>query len=91
MRKICHHATRKRAIDRIQLKDIFQAKCIGANTIGVKIDKFGVVPDSLLEELKKAEHRSVPPKFILLVPTGSNPTGGTATLERKKEIYKVLL
>jgi 2-aminoadipate transaminase len=64
----------------------------GAELIGAPIDEDGVIPDDL--EKLIVEHR---PKMIYLVPTFSNPSGVTLSLERRLRIlamatkYKVLV
>ena len=53
--------------------------------IRMKTDDDGVIPESMEEVLKGHEI-----KFIYLVPTFQNPTGRTITLERRKQIARII-
>lgn len=53
--------------------------------VRMDMDDDGLIPDSLEETLK--QHRI---KFIYLVPTFQNPTGRTITLERRREIARII-
>jgi len=57
----------------------------GPRYIGLKTDEDGVIPEAL-EEILQAQKI----KFVYLVPTFQNPTGRTVTLERRKEIARIV-
>ncbi|KAJ8947639.1 hypothetical protein NQ314_008572 [Rhamnusium bicolor] len=67
------------------------------NLLGVEQDDFGIIPKKLIDVLEtcKAKYteegggRRKMPKVIYINPTGSNPTGTTMSLERRKEIYQI--
>lgn len=72
----------------------FQLKPYKPNLIGIDQDDFGIIPSKLIEALENCkayteEGGGRMPKAIYLNPTGSNPTGCTMSLERRKEIYKI--
>lgn len=51
--------------------------------VTVKSDEFGILPDSLEEELKKQ------PKLLYVIPNFQNPTGISFTLERRKKVVEL--
>ncbi len=51
--------------------------------LAVKSDKYGMLPDSLEEELQKK------PKFLYALPNFQNPTGISFTLERRKKVVEL--
>jgi len=51
--------------------------------VTVKSDDFGILPDSLEEELKKK------PKLLYVIPNFQNPTGISFTLERRKKVVEL--
>lgn len=51
--------------------------------LAVKSDKYGMLPDSLEEELKKN------PKFLYALPNFQNPTGISFSLERRKKVVEL--
>ena len=63
--------------------------------VPVETDKFGMRSDSLLEFMQQwspedaNNTKSDIPKVIYTIPTCGNPTGVSASIERKKEIYEV--
>jgi len=67
------------------------------NLLPVQSDEHGMCPEALRKALQcwKPEEKSDPcsdiPKILYTVPNGGNPTGATCTLQRKKEIYEVLM
>lgn len=61
----------------------------GFSAIPVKIDKEGMVPSSLREELEAVRGTPKQPKLLYTVPTGQNPTGSTVPAARKAEIYAI--
>ncbi|GJQ80247.1 hypothetical protein Trydic_g23819 [Trypoxylus dichotomus] len=58
-------------------------------------DQYGMIPDILKQQLENWKEKCLQdemlrmPKIMYINPTGSNPTGTTMTLERKREIYKI--
>lgn len=68
------------------------AATLGIRTLGVPVDTSGIDPDALEETLAnwdEAERGGARPKFLLMVPTCSNPGGMTVPEQRKREIYAV--
>lgn len=63
----------------LQIFESYQAKAIG-----VDADKNGLVLEDLERKIKEYH-----PKFIYLVPTFSNPTGKTYTVENRKAIAEI--
>ncbi|KAK2183051.1 hypothetical protein NP493_325g01000 [Ridgeia piscesae] len=68
---------------------------LGCHWVAVDTDQFGMVPELLKQALSRwkpsdaANVESDIPKFMYINPTGSNPTGTTMSLERKREIYQL--
>uniref|UniRef100_A0A8C4PUH0 Aminoadipate aminotransferase n=1 Tax=Equus asinus asinus TaxID=83772 RepID=A0A8C4PUH0_EQUAS len=68
---------------------------LGCNIINVSSDEYGIIPDSLREILSKwkpedsKDPKKNTPKFLYIIPNGSNPTGDSLTANRKKEIYEL--
>jgi len=60
---------------------VFQAA--GATIVPVPIEKQGIDLNVLEERLRESEKLRMLPKFIYTIPTFHNPTGYTATLERR--------
>ena len=68
------------------------AATLGIRTLGVPVDTSGIDPDALEETLAnwdETERGGARPKFLLMVPTCSNPGGMTVPEQRKREIYAV--
>ncbi|KAF9910295.1 hypothetical protein BX616_010889 [Lobosporangium transversale] len=61
------------------------------NTIDVELDSYGIVPSKLRKQLENwsSDKNGRKPKALYTVPHGSNPSGVSQTLERKKEIYQI--
>lgn len=63
------------------------------NLVPVETDELGLIPSSLervLSEFDESKTISVrKPKVIYTIPTGSNPSGGTLSLDRKKRLYEL--
>ncbi|KAL1502238.1 hypothetical protein ABEB36_007411 [Hypothenemus hampei] len=65
------------------------------NLIGIDQDEYGIIPSKLIEALENCKAYTEEgggrrmPKAIYLNPTGSNPTGVTMSLERRKEVYSI--
>jgi aromatic amino acid aminotransferase I / 2-aminoadipate transaminase len=65
---------------------------LGLLTVGVDMDREGIVPSALREVLEgwdETARGAKRPRVIYLVPTGQNPTGATMGLERKREVYRI--
>ncbi|CAO3666757.1 hypothetical protein G6F70_007347 [Rhizopus microsporus] len=56
--------------------------------IGVATDAYGLIPEALDEVLSKWTDGKKP-NVLYTIPCGGNPTGATATLERKQKVYAV--
>ena len=69
------------------------ARPMGAQWIGVKMDKEGLLAsdlDSILKNWEPSAHNNAPKPWLLYtVPSGQNPTGATQSLERRKQLYSV--
>ncbi|KAK4686426.1 hypothetical protein P7C73_g3702, partial [Tremellales sp. Uapishka_1] len=64
----------------------------GIKPLGVPMDGDGITPDALEDILgnwDEATRGAAMPKFILIVPTCSNPTGVTMPEYRKREMYAI--
>tara|TARA_B100000795_G_scaffold255487_1_gene227179 strand:+ start:599 stop:1204 length:606 start_codon:yes stop_codon:yes gene_type:complete len=67
----------------------------GTSLVGVESDDNGLIPASLEKILSNWEtdhpklQDPIRPKVLYTIPTGSNPTGASLTLARKKEIYQI--
>jgi len=64
-------------------------KPLGVKFVQVETDGKGIIPSSLSSILSNWSNPSTKPKVLYTIPTGSNPTGVSATIERKKEILEV--
>ncbi|ORX39954.1 pyridoxal phosphate-dependent transferase [Kockovaella imperatae] len=65
---------------------------LGLPAIGVPMDSDGIVPSALEDMMSRwdeNERGGKRPKFLLVVPTCSNPAGATIPAERKREIYTI--
>ncbi|TVY23378.1 Aminotransferase [Lachnellula hyalina] len=66
------------------------AHLLGVHTIGIEMDAFGLMPDSLERTLRTwDESRGPRPTVLYTIPSGQNPTGVTQSLQRKNDIYQV--
>lgn len=61
----------------------------GADLISIETDAHGMNATHLAEVLKKWTDKARLPKTLYTIPNGSNPTGASMSLERKKDIYSV--
>ncbi|XP_076808458.1 kynurenine/alpha-aminoadipate aminotransferase, mitochondrial-like [Clavelina lepadiformis] len=67
----------------------------GYNLISVATDQHGMRSDSLLKVMQRWKPQdawdpeSDIPKVLYTIPSCGNPTGASATLDRKKEVYKI--
>ncbi|HHX88097.1 MAG TPA: PLP-dependent aminotransferase family protein [Firmicutes bacterium] len=61
----------------------------GGIPTGVKLDSCGVQPVSLERAIYKLRKQGQAPKFFYTVPNFQNPTGYTATLQRRREILSL--
>lgn len=55
----------------------------------IATDANGIIPSSLENTLSAWSDAATIPKILYTVPIGSNPSGSSASLERKREIYKL--
>jgi len=68
---------------------------MGCTLLQVETDQYGLKPQSLrdiMSQWKPADAKNPDsdiPKFIYINPNGTNPTGASMTLQRKRETYKV--
>jgi 2-aminoadipate transaminase len=68
---------------------INRLKRLGANVIGIPLDRDGMRIDVLVNELAALKHRNVRPKFIYTIPTVQNPTGTIMPEERRRALLKL--
>ena len=61
-------------------------KRLGANVVGIPLDKDGMRMDALEAALADLKAKGVRPKFIYTIPTVQNPTGTILSLERRKQL-----
>lgn len=62
----------------------------GCPLIEIETDDGGLMPDKLEATLRNWDPECGPrPKVLYTIPTGSNPTGASLSLERKKLIYEI--
>uniref|UniRef100_A0A7M4EWS4 Kynurenine/alpha-aminoadipate aminotransferase, mitochondrial-like n=1 Tax=Crocodylus porosus TaxID=8502 RepID=A0A7M4EWS4_CROPO len=67
-----------------------QLKALGANIVRVPSDKSGIIPKALKDILFKwRPENGKKPKFLYIIPNGSNPAGISLSTDRKKEIYQL--
>ncbi|XP_019389890.1 PREDICTED: kynurenine/alpha-aminoadipate aminotransferase, mitochondrial-like [Crocodylus porosus] len=65
-------------------------KALGANIVRVPSDKSGIIPKALKDILFKwRPENGKKPKFLYIIPNGSNPAGISLSTDRKKEIYQL--
>ena len=57
----------------------------GAKYIGIESDENGLIPESLEKILKENII-----KFVYIIPTFQNPTGNTLSMERRKEVARII-
>ncbi|KAK9863759.1 hypothetical protein WJX84_010441 [Apatococcus fuscideae] len=63
---------------------------LGIRLHGVAMDADGLQPDSLRQVLQGVKDSGAAlPKVLYTIPTGQNPTGAIASLERKKAVYQI--
>lgn len=65
---------------------------LGCNLAGVETDGDGLIPDALatmLESWDKQHPSTAKPRVLYTIPTGANPTGGSLSLERKRQVYEI--
>jgi len=61
----------------------------GADVRGIDTDSHGMSARHLEDTLSNWSNKTAMPKALYTIPNGSNPTGVSMTLERKKEIYNI--
>ena len=65
---------------------------LGIKVVGIKMDKQGLIPESMDEILSQwdAQKRGArKPHLLYTVPSGQNPTGATQGARRRRDIYAV--
>ncbi|CAF1261239.1 unnamed protein product [Didymodactylos carnosus] len=63
-------------------------RAFGADIHSIPTDSFGMSAKHLEETLFNWNDKNRLPKALYTIPNGSNPTGTTMSVERKKEIYR---
>lgn len=66
---------------------VFQAA--GARVCSISVDSQGIILEELETKLQEMSNQNCLPKFIYTIPTFHNPTGYTATLERRHGMLKL--
>jgi len=64
-------------------------KTANPNMIGVPVDEKGMKVEILEEELRKLKNSGKGLKYVYTIPTASNPTGISTTLDRKKYLLEL--
>jgi len=63
------------------------------NLVPIQTDELGLIPSSLESVLAEFDAEGKvhlrKPKVIYTIPTGSNPSGGTLSLDRKRRLYEI--
>ena len=62
---------------------------IGANIVGLPLDKDGMRMDALSNALETLKAKGVKPKFIYTIPTVQNPTATILPVERRQEMLRL--
>jgi kynurenine/2-aminoadipate aminotransferase len=64
---------------------------MGCNLVGVRADTAGMVPEELAKILNGWDEAvsGAKPKVMYTIPIGSNPSGGSLDIERKRAIYEL--
>lgn len=62
---------------------------LGCNIHPIETDHQGIVPHILKNTLHGLKSKGLSPKFLYTIPNGTNPTGASTSIERKKEIYEM--
>lgn len=69
---------------------ISAAEAQGLNTVGIKMDNLGLLPEDMGQKLENWDHTKGPKPFVLYtIPTGQNPTSTTQSADRRRAIYQV--
>ena len=61
----------------------------GGNVVGVPVDRDGLNPNRLHQEIKRLNAAGKRVKGIYVIPNFQNPTGVTLSLERRRKIMKI--
>jgi len=61
----------------------------GADIISIDTDSHGMNAEHLNQVLSNWSNANSLPKAIYTIPNGSNPTGASMDLKRKKDIYSI--
>mmetsp|Transcript_21260 Transcript_21260/g.71518 ORF Transcript_21260/g.71518 Transcript_21260/m.71518 type:complete len:299 (-) Transcript_21260:134-1030(-) len=60
----------------------------GVDAKGVRVDGDGLVPEALEQAIKESVAEGKPPRFLYVVPNGSNPCGTTLRADRFRRVYE---
>ena len=66
-----------------------QLRGFGAEIVGIDTDANGMNAEHLNQVLSNWSRPGGLPKVLYTIPNGSNPTGASMDLQRKKDIYSV--
>jgi 2-aminoadipate transaminase len=62
---------------------------LGANTVGIPLDKGGMRMDALAAALADLKRKNIQPKYIYTIPTVQNPTGTIMPQTRREELLRL--
>ncbi len=68
---------------------ITRLRRMGANIVGVELDRDGLSATALEASLQDLRHRGVRPKYIYTIPTVQNPTATVMSEARRSEILRL--
>ncbi len=66
-----------------------QLRGLGADIVSIDTDSNGMNAETLNRILSNWSNSNSLPKILYTIPNGSNPTGVSMSLDRKKDIYSV--
>ena len=75
--------------EHVYLGTLRQMRRYGADVVGLKCDRQGIVPDALEATLKQLVGEGKKVKFLYTIPTFQNPLGWTMTLERRRRVLEI--
>jgi len=67
-------------------------KPYGCNLVGTATDGQGLIPESMEDLLDNWAHHhpnKSKPRVLYTIPTGANPSGGTLSADRRKQVYAI--
>lgn len=62
----------------------------GADVHGIELDEYGIKTDVLEKEIIRLSQKGRKPKAIYVIPDFQNPSGITVTLERRRELVRLV-